>query len=221
MVGLAVWSLTARAQVVFHTFGQNGSTVGVAGGGSGFGVIHGSAGPGQGQHVAIFAGGNDVSALLMKACDTNQDGAVTPVELKAALVTWFLHADTDTNGALSQLELAAALKGVFPMPVPPPGVPPLPEEVALHNILAKGIMAAVDANQDGWVTFKEEIVYAGQNLARWDGDGNGWLSAQECGSAFGQFIEQGGPERGTTQVFGTSVGGGPEQGIQAGSVRVR
>jgi hypothetical protein len=211
IAGLAVLSPTAHAQPSFHIVKPNDSSGAVTGYGTV--VIRGAGGSSSNGMMVFAAGGNDISAMLMKACDTSQDGAVTPTELKAAFVTWFHRADTDTNGGLSQLELAVSLKEAFPEPLPPPGFPPPPEEMALHNILAKGMMAVVDDNKDGWVTFKEVIVHAGQNLPRWDADGNGWLDAQECVFAFHQFVQLGAPQG---LGFGTSVGGGPEPGTQVG-----
>ena len=205
VAAFAVFVHTARAQ-------QNGGPFIVTGGEFGFGVGHGTAGPGRpgGGGFAMAIDGKAFDALLMKACDTNQDGAVTSVELKAAIVTWFQSADTDTNGALSQIEIATALKEVFPTPQPPPGLPAPPEEMGLHNLLARHLMTLVDANKDGWLTLKEASDYADQNFSRWDADGNGWLDVTECGSTFAEFLR---PDASDEQFF-QSHGG-------AISIRVR
>src|SRR6516165_6718659 len=86
--------------------------------------------------VMIVLNGLDVGSSLLKACDTNQDGAATITEVKFALLNWFQQADTDRNGALSEVELATALKLLWPLPPPQPGAPQLPEDHALHNLLA-------------------------------------------------------------------------------------
>jgi hypothetical protein len=102
--------------------------------------------------------------------------------------TWFQQADTDTNGALSEVELRAALKQIFPVPQPPPGFPPPPEDSGLHNLLATQLMASVDSNQDGWMTFKEAVAFVGQGLPQWDLDGSGSLDASEFANAFAQSM---------------------------------
>jgi len=136
--------------------------------------------------VMIVLNGQDVGSSLLKACDTNQDGAATITEVKFALLNWFQQADTDKNGALSEVELATALKFLFPPPEPPLGDPPLPEDHALHNLLAKKLMAAVDVNNDGWITLAEAIAFVDQNFSKWDTNGNGSLDASEFAAAFAQ-----------------------------------
>lgn len=149
-------------------------------------------GPGSGRGIAIMIGGPgggiDVGASLLQSCDANQDGAATPDELKNGLLTWFRQVDTDTNGALSGVELAATLKQIFPVPPPPPGLPEIPEESALHNLLATTLLASVDANKDGWLTFKESVAFVGQSLSQWDSDGSGSLDASEFAGAFAQVM---------------------------------
>ncbi|MEW6306549.1 MAG: hypothetical protein AB1705_24045 [Verrucomicrobiota bacterium] len=191
LAGLAGVSLIASAQQEFPT-------VIIADGRAG-GVGQGVAGSPAAGGMVIFAGGNEISATLMKLGDANQDGTITPAELKAALVARFQRADTDANGGLSQAELAAALKEIIPVPAPPPGLPAPPappEEFAPHNVFARGIMAAVDGDKDGWVTFNEAVAYTGQNLSAWDADGNGSLDAREGMFAFGQMARLGAPEQG-------------------------
>jgi Ca2+-binding EF-hand superfamily protein len=139
-------------------------------------------------HVMMVLHGQNIGASLLKACDTNQDGAAIATEVKAALLNWFQRADADTNGALSEVELATALKLLFPPPQPPPGAPPLPEDYALHNLLTKKLMAAVDANNDTWITPSEAIAFVDQNFSKWDANSNGWLDASEFAAAFAQLM---------------------------------
>jgi hypothetical protein len=104
------------------------------------------------------------------------------------LLNWFHQADTDRNGALSEVELATALKLLFPPPEPQLGAPPLPEDHALHNLLAKKLMAAVDANSDGWITLAEAMAFVDQNFWKWDANSSGWLDASEFAVAFAELI---------------------------------
>ena len=136
--------------------------------------------------VMIVLNGLDVGSSLLKACDINQDGAATVTEVKFALLNWFQQADADKSGALSEVELATALNLLFPLLQPPPGAPPLPEDHALHNLLAKKLMAAVDVNNDGWITLAEAIAFVDQNFSKWDTNGNGSLDASEFAAAFAQ-----------------------------------
>ncbi|HEU5248116.1 MAG TPA: hypothetical protein VFU09_13590 [Candidatus Udaeobacter sp.] len=163
------------------------------------GVIAGVPAP----SVMIVFNGQNVGSSLLKACDANQDGAASESEVNAALLNWFHQADVDTNGVLSEVELATALQLLFPMPQPPPGAPPPPEEMALHNQLAKKLMATVDANKDGWMTFQEALAFVTQNFAKWDANSNGSLDASELAAAFAQFM----PVPSLNRSFGT--GGGP------------
>src|SRR5215510_8430188 len=64
--------------------------------------------------VMIVLNGLDVGSSLLKACDTNQDGAATITEVKFVLLNWFQQADADKSGALSEVELATALNLLFP-----------------------------------------------------------------------------------------------------------
>ena len=154
-------------------------------GSAGDGIIAGVLGEG----VTIVFGGRDVGSLLLKACDANQDGVATATEVKAALLNWLQQADADRNSALSEVELATALKALFPRPPqPPPGAPPLPDSQALPNMLAKTLMAAVDANHDGWITFQEASAFVDQNFWKWDADKNGGLNSSEFAAAFIQFM---------------------------------
>jgi Ca2+-binding EF-hand superfamily protein len=153
--------------------------------------------------VMIVFNGQNIGASLLKACDANQDGAASESEVNAALLNWFHQADVDTNGVLSEVELATALQLLFPTPQPPPGVPPPPEEMALHHLLAKKLMATVDANKDGWMTFQEALAFVTQNFSKWDANRNGSLDASEFAAAFAQFM----PVPSLNRSFGT--GGGP------------
>jgi Ca2+-binding EF-hand superfamily protein len=138
--------------------------------------------------VMIVLNGQDVGSSLLKTCDVNQDGAATATEVKAALLNWFQQTDTEANGALSEVELATALKALWPLPPQPPGAPPLPEDQALPNLLAKKLMTAVDANTDTWITFQEAMAFVDQNFSKWDADKNGWLDSSEFAAAFAQFM---------------------------------
>jgi hypothetical protein len=138
--------------------------------------------------VVIVLNGQNVGSSLLKACDINQDRVATLTEVKFALLNWFQHADTDKNGALSEIELATALELLFSPPEPPLGAPPLPEDHALHNLLAKKLMAAVDSNNDGWIILAEAIAFVDQNFSKWDANNSGWLDASEFAAAFAELI---------------------------------
>jgi Ca2+-binding EF-hand superfamily protein len=167
---------------------------------AGDGVIAGV--PGHG--VMILFGGQDIGSSLLKACDVNQDGVATATEVKAALLNWFQQADADRNSALSEVELATALNALFPPPPqPPPGVPPPPDDQALLNLLAKTMMAAVDANHDGWITLQEASAFVDENFSKWDADKNGGLNSSEFAAAFAQFMP--GPSFNRTFEGGTGL----------------
>jgi Ca2+-binding EF-hand superfamily protein len=140
------------------------------------------------RNVFMILNGQDVGAWLLKASDANQDGAASASEVNAALLNWFQQTDTDRNGALSETESAAALKSLFPTPQPPPGAPLPPEEMALHNQLAKKLMITVDANKDGWMTFQEALSFVTQNFAKWDANSNGSLDASELAAVFAELM---------------------------------
>jgi hypothetical protein len=205
---LLALSQTAQAQETryFKVRGgaPGGGQAGAFGGGIGFVQEFNGAGPARG--VMIMLNGQDVGASLLTACDTNQDGAATITELKAALSNWFQQTDTDTNGALSEVEFSTALKTLFPVPEPPPGAPPIPEEHMLHNMFAKKIMAAVDANNDAWITSKEALAFVDQGFPTWDADNSGALDASELAAAFAQLMP----------APSFSTGGGGSVGFGAG-----
>jgi Ca2+-binding EF-hand superfamily protein len=148
------------------------------------GVIAGVPAP----HVMMVLHGEDIGSSLLRACDTNHDGAASTGEVNAALLNWFQQADTDSNGSLSETELATALKSLFPTPQPPPGAPPPLEEMALHNPFAKKLITTVDGNKDGWITFQEALAFVTQNFAKWDANSNGSLDASELAAAFGELM---------------------------------
>src|ERR1051325_2747335 len=80
------------------SWSQETSAVRIQGGaiGAGAGVFRFETGQAVGgAHFGLVIGGGqeDVGASLLKACDSNQDGAVTPVELRAAMLAWFQSAD--------------------------------------------------------------------------------------------------------------------------------
>jgi hypothetical protein len=154
--------------------------------------VGGGRGSGPQRSIGIVIGGPggpvDIGATLLKTCDTNQDGAATPDEVKVSLLIWFRQVDADTNQAISEIELATGLKQLFPVPEPPPGIQAPPEEMALHNLLASKLTASVDVNQDGWIVFKEAIAFVGQSLPQWDSDSSGSISASEFAAALVQFM---------------------------------
>ena len=152
--------------------------------------------------VFMIFNGQDIGSSLLKACDANQDGIASASEVNAALLNWFQQADTDGNGALSETELATALKSLFPAPQPPPGAPPPPEDMALHNRLAKTLIETVDSNKDGWLTFQEGLAFVSQTFAKWDANSNGSLDASEFAAAFAQLI----PAPPVNKSFGTHTG---------------
>jgi Ca2+-binding EF-hand superfamily protein len=152
--------------------------------------------------VFMVLNGQDIGSSLLKACDTNQDGTASASELNATLLNWFQQSDADSNGALSETELATALKSLFPAPQPPPGAPPPPEDLALHNLLAKTLMATVDSNKDGWMTFQEGLAFVSQTFATWDANSNGSLDASEFAAAFAQLM----PPPPINKSFGTESG---------------
>jgi EF hand domain-containing protein len=138
--------------------------------------------------VMILLNGQDVGSSLLKACDINQDGVATVTEAKFAVLNWFQQADTDNNGALSDVELATTLKLLFQPPEPPLGASPLPEDHALHNLLAKKLMAAVDSNNDGWIILAEAMAFVDQNFSKWDANNSGWLDASEFAAGFAELM---------------------------------
>lgn len=152
--------------------------------------------------IFMVLNGQDIGTSLLKACDTNQDGMASASELNAALLNWFRQADADSNGALSETEVASALKSLFPAPQPPPGAPPPPEDIALHNLLANTLMVTVDSNKDGWLTFQEGLAFVSQTFAKWDANNNGSLDAFELAAAFAQLM----PAPPINKSFGTGSG---------------
>jgi Ca2+-binding EF-hand superfamily protein len=202
LAGLTVLSQATDAQQVRSFRGG-----GVAGGARQGFFVQKFDGSGPARGVMIVINGQDVGASLLKACDANQDGTASADEVKGALLNWFQQADTDTNGALSEVELATRLKTLFPTPEPPPGVPALPEDQAIYNLLAKKLMATVDANSDTWITFKEALIFLGQNFSKWDMDSSGSLDASEFAAAFAQFMPA--PSLHTGGSVGIGFGAGP------------
>lgn len=158
---------------------------GVGGGGTGPG---GPTRGGPARSFMMVLNEQDVGASLLKVCDANQDGTANADEVTGALWNWFRKADADSNGALSEVELATALKTLFPVPEPPPGAPPMPEEHALHNQLAKKLMATADSNNDTWIVFKEALAFVSQNVSSWDANSSSSLDASEFAAAFRLFL---------------------------------
>lgn len=153
---------------------------GVAGGGAGL-VINGS----------------DVGTILLKACDLDQDGKVTLTELKTVAAAYFKQWDTNGDGSLSADELSAGLKTLFPAPpanaqamavingvavqVPVDQMPTPDKQIAKH------IMAAADANQDGQLSLQELNDWLDKSFSQWDQNGDGTLDVSELNAAFGQL----------------------------------
>jgi hypothetical protein len=195
MIGWRAILLLASLMVLGHVaYAQQPRPVrtiqgGIGGGaGAGFQFVHRIDGSGPARGVRMVINGQDIGPSLLDVCDTNQNGAATVDEVKTALLNWFRQADTDTNGALDEIELSAALQSLFPSLQPPPGAPELPEDQAFHNLLAKKLMAAIDANNDTWITSNEAIALVDQNYLKWDVDSSGALDTSEFAAAFAQFM---------------------------------
>jgi Ca2+-binding EF-hand superfamily protein len=150
-------------------------------------------GTGPGGSNAGFAlqiGGNifsDIGAALLKACDLNHDGNVTVAELKEVASACFKLWDTNNAGALDQTALLNGIKDLLPMPQPPAGFTPPPDEFTPPGQLAKHILPAADSNKDGVITLQELNDFLDQNFSQWDQDNNGSLNAQEFGLTFAQL----------------------------------
>jgi type 1 glutamine amidotransferase len=61
-------------------------------------------------------GRGGVAPLFFTALDTDQDGALTREEMKAAFDRWFTQWDTEKAGSLTQEQLALGLNGALPQP---------------------------------------------------------------------------------------------------------
>jgi Ca2+-binding EF-hand superfamily protein len=145
---------------------------------------------GSNAGFALQIGGNlfgDTGPALLKACDLNNDGNVTLPELKAVASVCFKLWDTNNAGALDQTALLNGMKDLLPMPQPPAGLTPPPDEFTPPGQLAKHIFAAADSNKDGVITLRELNDFFDKNFSQWDQDNNGSLNAQELSLAFAQL----------------------------------
>src|SRR5262249_1030288 len=95
--------------------------------------------------------------------------------------------DTNNAGHLDQTALLNGIKELFPMPQPPPGLTPPPDEFMPPGQLTKHILAEADSNKDGVITVQELNDFFDKNFSQWDQDKNGSLDAQEFGVAFAQL----------------------------------
>jgi len=139
---------------------------------------------------ALQIGGNlfgDIGAALLKACDLNHDGSVTLPELKEAASACFKLWDTNNAGVIDQTALLNAIKELLPMPQPPTGLNPPPDEFTPTGQFAKHVFAAADSNKDGVITLQELNDFVDKNFSQWDPENNGSLNAQELGLAFAQL----------------------------------
>ena len=66
--------------------------------------------------AGLVINGFDFGAVLLKACDLDQDGKAALGEVKYVASACFKLWDTNADSNLSQVELAVALKGLFPAP---------------------------------------------------------------------------------------------------------
>ena len=71
------------------------------------------------QGASRRGGGRTASPLfspLFNAIDTDQDGAITATEMKAAFVKWAAAWDVSNSGSLTQQQIAAGLNQILPRP---------------------------------------------------------------------------------------------------------
>jgi len=157
----------------------------------------GQAGGEPGSGFGLYINGSDIGTILQKAFDLDQDGKVTPAELKYVAAAYFRQWDANNDGNASGNELSSALKELFP--APPAGAPGVrmfngvAVEVAPGELptpdgqLAKHILAGADSNKDGSLSLPELDDWLDKSFSQWDQDGNGSLNAQELNVAFGQL----------------------------------
>lgn len=150
-----------------------------------------------GSGVGLVINGQDVGTILLKACDTNQDGQVSLAELTTAADAYFKQWDTNSDGSLGADELAAGLKNLFPPP--PTGaqgmamVNGVAVQVSADEMptpdgqLTKQIMAQADANQDAVLSAQELNDWLNKNFSQWDQNGDGLLDVSELNAVFGQL----------------------------------
>jgi len=153
---------------------------------------------GSGAGVSFFINGSSIGTILLKTCDLDQDGKVTPAEFKNVAAASFKLWDTNGDNYVSQTELSAAFKEFFP--APPPGavrgmrmVNGATSEVSFDDlptpdvVVSKHLLAAVDTNKDGLLSLQEFNDFIDRNFGQWDKNGDGSLDAEEFSAAFGQM----------------------------------
>ena len=152
-----------------------------------------------GGGVTLCINGANIGTILLKACDQNQDGKVTPDELKNVAAIYFKLWDTNGDGYLSADELFAGLKSLFP--APPAGaqamavVSGVPVQVSPDDMptpatqITKNIMALADTNKDGLLSLQEIDDWVDKSFSQWDQNGDGALDASEFDTVFSQLAE--------------------------------
>jgi Ca2+-binding EF-hand superfamily protein len=156
---------------------------------------------GSGTEFGLVINGSDIGTILLKTCDLDRDGKVTPAELNKVAAASFEIWDTNADGSVSGSELSTGLKELFP--APPAGgtrgvrvingvaVEISPDQLPTPDAqVAKHMLAGGDSNKDGALTFQEVSAFLlGKCFSQWDQDANGSLDAQELDVAFGQLAK--------------------------------
>lgn len=147
----------------------------------------------------MIINGQSVGNILLKACDTNQDGQISPAELTAAADAYFKQWDTNSDGNLSIDELSAGLKSL--LPPSPAGAQAMaivngaavqvsPDEMPTPDKqLTKQIMAQADANQDGLLSLQGLNDWLNKSFSQWDKNSDGSLDGSEVSAAFGELAQ--------------------------------
>jgi len=167
---------------------------GVAAGGTNFMF---KTGPGAGVG-AFFINGSEIGTVLLKTCDLDEDGKVTPAEFKKVAAASFKLWDTNNDSNVSSNELSAGLKDLFPAPlgagarairvINGVAVETSPGEIPTPDVMvARRLLSGADANKDGNLSLQEVNDFLDKSFAQWDRNGNGSLDAQELGMAFGEL----------------------------------
>src|SRR4030095_12710809 len=109
---------------------------------------------------------SDMGTILLKKCDLDENGNVTPAELKRVVAVCFKLWDTNIDGSVGEGELSTSLKELF---IPPPsavvyvmswvngvaiGLSP-DAAPALDAQLTRRILEGADSNKDAVLTIKE------------------------------------------------------------------
>lgn len=154
---------------------------------------------GSGGGVALAINGVDIGAILLKACDLNQDGKVTLTELKTVAAACFKQWDTNNDGNLSVDELYTGLKNLFPAPrvggqaqamamVNGVAVPVSPDDMPTPDKqITKHLMILADGSKDGLLSLQELDDWLDKSFGQWDQNGDGALDVSELDAAFGQL----------------------------------